>query len=151
MGQLETPINCSEQAIRDMTGESLEKSLGALAKVKATAIVPGTMPRSTRTSLAYENKAVHCCSVPKRRYSSGRGRPPGWRGPVPERRKPEAGHAGESRAGKIRKVGGAPELNVETLSGLTISNGRNELKTLKSRVTVSNATKTINNNLPIDL
>jgi len=145
--KLEDPIKMTEQGIRDMKAD-LEKSLQALAEVKAMAIRSRNDAENYRAkSSDYEHKAI----LLLQRAHKG------------DLEAPEADRlAGEALVKKEENLklselavldkekfeASVQQLdqNIKTLRA-TLSKWENELRTLKSRVTVSNATKTINKQL----
>src|SRR5688572_30625617 len=145
--KLEDPIKMTEQGIRDMKAD-LEKSLQALAEVKAMAIRSRNDAENYRTKANdYEHKAIQLLQ----RAHKG------------DLEATEADRlAGESLVKKEENLklselavidkekfeASVQQLdqNIKTLRA-TLSKWENELRTLKSRVTVSNATKTINKQL----
>ncbi|GHA74722.1 PspA/IM30 family protein [Pontibacter akesuensis] len=145
--QLENPIRLTEQGIRDMK-EDLEKSLRALAEVKAMAIrARNDAEQYQEKSKDYENKAVqllqraHKGDLP----ATEADRLAGEALLKKEENQKLAVQAKDDQE-KFEKSVTQLDGNVKNLRG-TISKWENELKTLKSRVTVSNATKTINKQL----
>ncbi|AHM61696.1 pspA/IM30 family protein [Flammeovirgaceae bacterium 311] len=145
--QLENPIRLTEQGIRDMK-EDLDKSLQALAEVKAMAI------RSRSESEDYQQKAQdyeHKAIQLLKKAQAG------------EMDSAEADRlAGEALLRKEEKVklsegskrdverfeGSVRQLegNIRTIRA-NIATWENELKTLKARVKVSSATKSLNKQL----
>ncbi|MCB2408818.1 PspA/IM30 family protein [Hymenobacter lucidus] len=147
VNQLEDPIKLTEQGLRDLR-QDLEKSLHALAEVKALAIRARNEAEAFRAkALDYENKAVlllqraHKGDLPAAeadRLASEA---------LLKKTENEA-HAARATADQEKFAASAALLdqNVQQLKQ-TISQWDNELKTLKARVTVSTATKTINQQL----
>jgi phage shock protein A len=147
VNQLEDPIKMTEQGLRDLR-QDLDKALHALAEVKALAIRARNDAETERSrALEYENKAVLLLQKAHRQ----------------ELETVEADHlateallkkgqheAQAARASQDQQKfeASAQQLdqNVQQLKS-TISQWNNELKTLRARVTVSTATKTINQQL----
>ncbi|WP_066835745.1 PspA/IM30 family protein [Rufibacter ruber] len=145
--QLESPIKMTEQGIRDMK-EDLDKSLRALAEVKAMAIRSRNDVENYKAkSQDYENKAVQLLQRAHRGElaSTEADRLAGEALVKKEENMALSASAQEDQL-KFEKSVAQMEGNIKTLKS-TISKWENELRVLKSRVTVSNATKTINKQL----
>lgn len=145
--QLEDPIHLTEQGIRDMKAD-LDQSLRALAEVKAMAIRARNEVANCQTKAQeYENKAVqllqraHQGSLPDAEAD----RLAGEALVRQEEHHLLAAQAGQDQQ-KFEASVAQLDHNVKQLKS-TISKWENELKTLKSRVTVSQATQTINKQL----
>ncbi|QJX49036.1 PspA/IM30 family protein [Hymenobacter taeanensis] len=147
INQLEDPIKMTEQGLRDLR-QDLDKSLQGLAEVKAMAIRARNDASASRAkALDYESKAVlllqrahkgELAAAEADRLASEA---------LVKKAENEA-QATRSAAEQEKFEGSASQLeqNVQQLKS-TISQWENELKTLKARVTVSTATKTINQQL----
>ena len=145
--QLEDPIRLTEQGIRDMK-EDLDKSLQALAEVKAMAIRSHSEQEEyLQKARDYEHKAVQLL------------------------RKAQAGELGNTEADRLasealvrkeenEKLSAGSKADVERFESsvrqlegnirtirANIAKWENELKTLKARVKVSSATKSLNKQL----
>ena len=145
--KLENPIKMTEQGIRDMK-ENLDKSLKALAGVKAMAIRARDEVEINRNKAKdYENKAM---LLLKRAQSGEMDVAEADRLATQALTKKEECLQQLSRAANEQK---RFENNVATLDAniktirSNISKWENELKTLKARVKVSSATKTLNKQL----
>ncbi|UOQ71452.1 PspA/IM30 family protein [Hymenobacter cellulosilyticus] len=147
VNQLEDPIKMTEQALRDLR-QDLDKSLHALAEVKAMVIRARNEAEAFRAkAMDYENKAVlllqrahkgDLATTEADRLASEA---------LLKKTENEA-QATRSAADQEKFAASAAQLDqsVQQLKQ-TISQWENELKTLKARVTVSTATKTINQQL----
>ncbi|WP_400190450.1 PspA/IM30 family protein [Hymenobacter sp. B81] len=145
--QLEDPIKMTEQALRDLR-QDLDKSLQALAEVKAMGIRARNEAEGSRSkALDYENKAV---LLLQRAHKGDLATAEADRlaGEALGKKAEHEAHATRATADQQRFEQSAQQLdqNVQTLRQ-TIGQWENELKTLKARVTVSTATKTINKQL----
>ncbi|UOQ52286.1 PspA/IM30 family protein [Hymenobacter cellulosivorans] len=147
VNQLEDPIKMTEQGLRDLR-QDLDKSLHALAEVKAMVIRARNEAEDFRAkALDYENKAVlllqraHKGDLPTAEADR-------LAGEALLKKAENDAHATRSTADQEKFAASAAQLdqNVQQLKQ-TISQWENELKTLKARVTVSTATKTINQQL----
>ncbi|TGE23923.1 PspA/IM30 family protein [Hymenobacter aquaticus] len=145
--QLEDPIKMTEQGLRDLR-QDLDKSLHALAEVKAMVIRARNEGADFRAkALDYENKAVlllqraHKGDLPAAEADR-------LAGEALLKKAENEAHAARAAADQEKFAASAAQLdqNVQQLK-TTISQWDNELKTLKARVTVSTATKTINQQL----
>lgn len=145
--KLENPIKLTEQGIRDMK-EDLNKSLQALAEVKAMAIrAKNDMALYSNQATEYESKAM------KLLERAGKGTLDPTEADRLARealvKKDEslqqAGRSKEDRD-KFEASVAQLELNVKKLKQ-NISKWENELKTLKARAKVSDATKNLNKQL----
>jgi phage shock protein A len=147
VNQLEDPIKMTEQGLRDLR-QDLDKSLHGLAEVKAMTIRARNESEGFRTKAAdYENKAVLLLQSAHR----GEMHPADADRLASEallKKAENEAHAVRAAADqeKFEKSVTQLDQNVTTLKG-TISQWENELKTLKARVTVSQATITINKQL----
>ncbi|AHJ96979.1 PspA/IM30 family protein [Hymenobacter swuensis] len=147
VNQFEDPIKLTEQGLRDLR-EDLDKALHALAEVKALVIRSRNDAETERSrALDYENKAVLLLQKAHRQELEA---------PEADRLATEAllkktqheAQAARATQEQQKFEASAQQLdqNVQQLKS-TISQWDNELKTLKARVTVSTATKTINQQL----
>ncbi len=145
--KLEDPIKLTEQGLRDLRTE-FDKALHALADVKAMVIRARTDGEQARQRAAdYEDKAIHLLQRAQRGELAA---------PEADRLAGEAllkkaehdAHATRAAADQERFAQSANQLdqNVQQLKG-TMEKWENELKTLKARVRVSTATRTINEQL----
>ncbi|MTI21643.1 PspA/IM30 family protein [Fulvivirga sp. RKSG066] len=142
--KLEDPIKLTEQGIRDMKND-LDKSLQALAELKAMAIrARKDVDTYKSKSSDYEQKAI---LLLKRAQSGDLDEAEADRLATEALVQKEENMKHAARAlGEKQKYEESIEKmdsNVKRLKS-TISKWENELKTLKARVKVSNATKTIN-------
>ncbi|MDN5211298.1 PspA/IM30 family protein [Fulvivirgaceae bacterium BMA12] len=145
--KLEDPIKMTEQGIRDMKAD-LEKSLKALAEVKSLAIRARDDAESNKNKAKdYENKAM---LLLKRAQSGDMEMAEADRLATEALVKKEECLQQTSRANaqqnKFEENVAALNANIKTIRG-NISKWENELKTLKARVKVSSATKTLNKQL----
>ncbi|TGD79605.1 PspA/IM30 family protein [Hymenobacter wooponensis] len=147
VNQLEDPIKMTEQGLRDLR-QDLDKSLQGLAEVKAMAIRARNDATAARSkALDYESKAV----LLLQRAHKGDLAPAEADRLAGEALVKKAEHEAQairstSEQEKFEGSANQLEQNVQQLKS-TISQWENELKTLKARVTVSTATKTINQQL----
>lgn len=145
--QLENPIRLTEQGIRDMK-EDLDKSLQALAEVKAMAIRSRSeADEYLQKAQDYEHKAIQLL----RKAQAGE-----MDSAEADRLASEAlvrkeenlklsnssKHDTERFDGSVRQLEG----NIRTIRA-NVAKWENELKTLKARVKVSTATKSLNKQL----
>ncbi|MCB2377261.1 PspA/IM30 family protein [Hymenobacter sp. BT635] len=147
VNQLEDPIKMTEQGLRDLR-QDLDKSLHALAEVKAMVIRARNEGEAFRAkALDYENKAVlllqraHKGDLPAAEADR-------LASEALLKKAENETQAGRAAADQEKFAASATQLdqNVQQLKQ-TMSQWENELKTLKARVTVSTATKTINQQL----
>ncbi len=145
--QLENPIRLTEQGIRDMK-EQLDKSLHALAEVKALAI-RARNDVETYTNIAgdYEHKAVMLLKKAQAGEvaSEEADRLAGEALLKKENSIQQAQRAKEERE-KFEQSVSQLDGNIKTIKS-NISKWENELKTLKARVKVSDATQRLNKQL----
>lgn len=147
INQLEDPIKMTEQGIRDMK-EDLDKSLRALAEVKAMAIRSRNEAENyTSKAQDYEGKAVQLLQRAHKGDldATDADRLAGEALLKQQENQKLAEQAKEDQE-KFEKSAAQLDQNIKTLKS-NLSKWENELKILKSRVTVSNATKTINKQL----
>ncbi len=141
---MEDPIKMTEQGIRDMKLD-LDKSLEALAQVKALAIrAKNDQEEYQNKAEEYQNKAI---IILKKGHSKE------MDGVESDRLAKEAlvqKEAAEQQVKRAKEESAKFDNNVaqlqktiQTIKG-NIGNWENELKTLKARVKVSNATKSLN-------
>ncbi|KUG08605.1 PspA/IM30 family protein [Solirubrum puertoriconensis] len=145
--QLEDPIKMTEQGLRDLR-QDLDKSLHALAEVKAMAIRSRNEAASFRTKAQdYETKAV---LLLQRAHRGDLATAEADRLASEALGKKTENEAQAERAAadqqKFEVSAQQLDANVQTLKQ-TIGTWENELKTLKARAAVSSATKTINKQL----
>ena len=145
--KLEDPIKMTEQGIRDMK-ENLDKSLKALAEVKSLAIRARDEAETNKNKAKdYESKAM---LLLKRAQSEDIDPAEADRLATEALVKKEEclQQASRARAEQNKFQGNVASLdaNIKTIRG-NISKWENELKTLKARVKVSSATKTLNKQL----
>ncbi|GAA4302734.1 PspA/IM30 family protein [Nibribacter koreensis] len=145
--QLENPIKLTEQGIRDMK-EDLDKSLRGLAEVKSMAIRSRNDVETYRAKAQdYENKAVQLLQrAHKGELSSADADRLAGEALVKKEENTALAASAQEDQAKFEKSVAQMDTNIKTLRS-TISKWENELRVLKSRVTVSNATKTINKQL----
>lgn len=145
--KLEDPIKLTEQGIRDMKND-LDNSLKALAEVKALAIRSRDDVESYgNKSKDYENKAM----LLLKRGQNGDLDPAEADRLASEallKKEESVQHMARAKAEKDKFEGSVASLeaNVKTIRS-NISKWENELKTLKARVKVSSATKSLNKQL----
>ena len=142
--QLENPIKLTEQGIRDMK-EDLDKALKALAEVKAMAIRARNEGETARDmSKDYEQKAMIILSrVEKGELSAEEGDRIARQALVKKAEADEQLKRSQTEQENFNTRVSQLETSVRTIRN-NISNWENELKTLKARVKVSAATKSIN-------
>lgn len=144
LDQLENPIKLTEQGIRDLK-KDLDESLKALAEVKAMAIrSKNDLQTSKSKAKDYENKAM---LLLKKGQNGGIDASEADRlaSEALVKKEEELEHATRSQEEVNRFEGSIGQLdqNVKKVRA-TISKYENELKTLKARVKVSQATKKLN-------
>ncbi|WP_139920961.1 PspA/IM30 family protein [Hymenobacter sp. DG01] len=147
VNQLEDPIKMTEQALRDLR-QDLDQALHALAEVKALAIRSRNEADTERTrALDYENKAVLLLQKAGRQELEAAEADRLATEALRQKTQHEA-QADRATQDQARFEASAQQLdqNVQQLKH-TINQWDNELRTLKARVTVSTATKTINQQL----
>ncbi|MDN5200130.1 PspA/IM30 family protein [Fulvivirgaceae bacterium BMA10] len=142
--KLEDPIKMTEQGIRDMK-KDLDKSLQALAEVKALAIRSRNDVETYRNKAKdYENKAM----LLLKKGQSGQidaAEADRLASEALVKKEENVQHMARAKEEKDKFEVNVAQLekNVKTLRS-NISKWENELKTLKARVKVSTATKTLN-------
>ncbi|WP_324670585.1 PspA/IM30 family protein [Hymenobacter sp. GOD-10R] len=147
INQFEDPIKMTEQSLRDLR-QDLDKALHALAEVKALAIRARNQADTEHTrALDYENKAVLLLQKAQRQEIMSSEADRLASEALLKKAQHEAQRA-RATAEQQQFEATAQQLdqNVQQLKQ-TISQWENELKTLKARVMVSTATKTINQQL----
>ncbi|MBC8084863.1 MAG: PspA/IM30 family protein [Hymenobacter sp.] len=147
VNQLEDPIKLTEQGLRDLR-QDLDKALHALAEVKALAIRARNEAETERgRALDYENKAVLLLQKAHKGDLDAQEADRLATEALLKKTQHEA-QAARATHDQQQFEASAQQLdqNVQQLKG-TISQWDNELKTLRARVTVSTATKTINQQL----
>jgi phage shock protein A len=147
VNQFEDPIKMTEQGLRDLR-QDLDKALHALAEVKALAIRSRNEAEAERSrALDYENKAVLLLQKAYRQELEAAEADRLATEALLKKTQHEA-QAARATQEQQKFEASAQQLdqNVQQLKS-TISQWDNELKTLKARVTVSTATKTINQQL----
>jgi len=142
--KLENPIKMTEQGIRDLK-KDLDKSLHALAEVKAMAIrSKNDVQTFTNKSKDYEQKAM----LLLKRAQNGdidAGEADRLASEALLKKEENTEHANRAKAEKDKFEASVAQLdqNVKRIKS-TVSKYENELKTLKARVKVSSATKNLN-------
>lgn len=141
---MEDPIKMTEQGIRDMK-EDLDKSLEALAQVKALAIrAKNDQEEFQNKAEEYQNKAI---IILKKGHSKEIDSAEADRLAKEALIQKEAADKQVERAkeesAKFDTNVAQLQKTIQSIKG-NISNWENELKTLKARVKVSNATKSLN-------
>ncbi len=144
VNNLEDPIKLTEQGIRDMK-EDLDKALNSLAQVKAMAIRARKDASSySEKAEEYESKAI---TLLKRAQSGDLDSSEADRLATEALSQKDSNLQHASRSlGEQKKYEESVEKLESNVNRLktTINQWENELKTLKARVKVSNATKNIN-------
>lgn len=145
--KLENPIKMTEQGIRDLK-KDLEKSMNALAEVKAVSIrTKRELSDYKNSAISYENKAIQLIKSAE----AGKISPEEADRLASEalKKKAEAQNNAETSQaahkqleGQINQING----NINKLRS-TISKYENELKMLKARYRVSSATQKLNKSL----
>lgn len=145
--QLENPIKLTEQGIRDMK-ENLDKSLQSLAQVKALSIrARNDYETYNGAAQDYERKALMLL----KKAQAGEISPEeadrlASEALVKKEASTEQAKRSLSEKEKFDKSISELDQNIKTIKS-TISKWENELKTLKARVKVSDATKRLNKQL----
>ncbi len=145
--KLEDPIKLTEQGLRDLRTE-FDKALHALADVKAMAIRARTDGEQARQHADdYEGKAIQLLQRAQRGELAA-SEADRLAGEALLKKTEHDAHATRAAADQKRFEQSANQLdqNVQQLKH-TIEKWENELKTLKARVRVSTATRTINEQL----
>lgn len=141
---MEDPIKMTEQGIRDMK-EDLAKSVEAMAQVKAMAIrAKNERDEHDAKAKDYESKAI---AILKKAHAGSMDAADADRLAKEALAKKEEAQSHATRAGEdtSKFEGNVAQLQgtIQTIKD-NISNWENELKTLKARVKVSDATKNVN-------
>lgn len=147
VNHLEDPIKMTEQGLRDLR-QDLDRSLHGLAEVKALAIRARNESETARAKAAdYENKAVLLLQR-AHRHELEPAEADRLAGEALLKKDEHETHATRAAANQEKFEHSVAQMdqNVTTLKA-TISQWENELKTLRARVTVSQATLTINKQL----
>ncbi|MFI2742669.1 PspA/IM30 family protein [Zhouia sp. PK063] len=142
--KMEDPIKMTEQGIRDMK-QDLEKSLEALAQVKALAIrAKNEQDEFQDKAEDYHNKAILILKkVEKEQIESAEADRLAKQALVKKEEAQLQATRAKTEAAKFNESVAQLENNIQNIKS-NISNWENELKTLKARVKVSNATKNLN-------
>lgn len=142
--KMEDPINMTEQGIRDMKGD-LTKALEGLAQVKAMLIRSGNDKAQFETKAKdYQNKAMLILQkVQKGDITAENGDRLATEALLKKEENQENANRSTTEVENFSKSVSQLESNVNSLRS-NISKWENELKTLKARVKVSNATKNLN-------
>ena len=142
--KMEDPIKMTEQGIKDMKND-LAKSLEGLAEVKAMLIRSQNDKNQYETKAKdYQNKAMLILQkVQKGALATEDGDRLAKEALVKKDQNQELVNTSNIEVEKFSKSVASLEANVNTLKQ-NISKWENELKTLKARVKVSNATKNLN-------
>ncbi|UJH90072.1 PspA/IM30 family protein [Antarcticibacterium sp. 1MA-6-2] len=141
---MEDPIKMTEQGIRDMK-EDLDKSLEALAQVKALAIrAKNDQEEYQNKAEEYQNKAI---IILKKGHSKEMNSTEADRlakeALVQKEAADQQVQRSKEESAKFDSNVAQLQKTIQTIKG-NIGNWENELKTLKARVKVSNATKSLN-------
>ncbi|MCT8338950.1 PspA/IM30 family protein [Flavobacteriaceae bacterium TK19130] len=142
--KMEDPIKMTEQGIRDMKLD-LEKSLEALAKVKALAIrAKNDQENHQNKAQEYQDKAIIILKKGHNKEMDAAeadrlAKEALMQKEAAEKQAEQAKNESEKFDNNVAQL----QKNVQTIKA-NISNWENELKTLKARVKVSNATKNLN-------
>lgn len=142
--KMEDPIKMTEQGIRDMKTD-LEKSLEALAQVKALAIrAKNDIEEFTTKSEDYQQKAMLILKkAQKGDLDSTEGDRLAKEALIKKEEAQQQQKRCKEESDKLNKSVAQLETNVQEIKQ-NISKWENELKTLKARVKVSAATKNVN-------
>lgn len=142
--KMEDPIKMTEQGIRDMKTD-LEKSLEALAQVKALAIrAKNDIEEFTAKSEDYQQKAMLILKkAQKGDLDSTEGDRLAKEALIKKEEAQQQQKRCKEESDKLNKSVAQLETNVQEIKQ-NISKWENELKTLKARVKVSAATKNVN-------
>lgn len=142
--KMEDPIKMTEQGIRDMK-QDLEKSLEALAQVKALAIrAKNEQEEHQDKAEDYHNKAILILKKAEKGQMEKEGADRLAKQALVKKEEAQQ-HVSRSKeeVKKFNESIAQLENNIQNIKA-NISNWENELKTLKARVKVSNATKNLN-------
>lgn len=142
--KMEDPIKLTEQGIRDMK-QDLDKSLESLAQVKAMAIrASNDKDEYTLKAEDYQNKAMLILKkAQKKELTTEEADRLAKKALIKKDENQKNATRTNSEAKKFNTSVAQLEKNVNSIKA-NISKWENELKTLKARVKVSNATKNLN-------
>ncbi|MAN27915.1 MULTISPECIES: PspA/IM30 family protein [Mesonia] len=142
--KMEDPIKMTEQGIRDMK-QDLEKSLEALAQVKALAIrAKNEQEEHQDKAEDYHNKAILILKkAEKGQMEKEEADRLAKQALVKKEEAQQHVSRSKEEVKKFNESIAQLENNIQNIKA-NISNWENELKTLKARVKVSNATKNLN-------
>lgn len=142
--QMEDPIKMTEQGIRDMK-EDLDKSLEALAQVKALAIrAKNDQDEYQNKADDYQNKAIVILKkAHKQEMDSAEADRLAKEALLQKEASEQQVIRAKEESAKFDNNVAQLQKSIQTIKG-NIGNWENELKTLKARVKVSNATKSLN-------
>ena len=142
--KMEDPIKMTEQGIRDMK-QDLEKSLEALAQVKALAIrAKNEQEEHQDKAEDYHNKAILILKkAEKEQMEKEEADRLAKQALVKKEEAQQHVSRSKEEVKKFNESIAQLENNIQNIKA-NISNWENELKTLKARVKVSNATKNLN-------
>lgn len=142
--QMEDPIKMTEQGIRDMK-EDLDKSLEALAQVKALAIrAKNDQDEHQNKADDYQNKAIAILKKGhKQEMDATEADRLAKEALIQKDLSDQLVIRSKEESAKFDNNVAQLQKNIQSIKG-NIGNWENELKTLKARVKVSNATKSLN-------
>lgn len=144
LDKMEDPIKMTEQGIRDMK-QDLEKSLEALAQVKAMSIRSKNEHEDAKEKAEdYQNKAILILKkAEKGEMETAEADRLAQQALIKKQEQEEQSNRAKLESEKFEDSIMQLEKNIQKIK-VNISNWENELKTLKARVKVSNATKNLN-------
>lgn len=142
--QMEDPIKMTEQGIRDMK-QDLDKSLEALAQVKALAIrAKNDQDEHQNKADDYQNKAIAILKKGhKQEMDAAEADRLAKEALIQKDLSDQLVIRAKEESAKFDNNVAQLQKNIQSIKG-NIGNWENELKTLKARVKVSNATKSLN-------
>ncbi len=142
--QMEDPIKMTEQGIRDMK-EDLDKSLEALAQVKALAIrAKNDQDEHQNKADDYQNKAIAILKKGhKQEMDAAEADRLAKEALIQKDLSDQQVIRSKEESAKFDNNVAQLQKNIQSIKG-NIGNWENELKTLRARVKVSNATKSLN-------
>ena len=142
--QMEDPIKMTEQGIRDMK-EDLDKSLEALAQVKALAIrAKNDQDEHQNKADDYQNKAIAILKKGhKQEMDAAEADRLAKEALIQKDLSDQMVIRAKEESAKFDNNVAQLQKNIQSIKG-NIGNWENELKTLRARVKVSNATKSLN-------
>ncbi|SFU70971.1 phage shock protein A (PspA) family protein [Pustulibacterium marinum] len=142
--KMEDPIKMTEQGIRDMK-QDLEKSLEALAQVKAMSIRSKNEQEEYQDKAAdYQSKAILILKkAEKGDMETAEADRLAQQALIKKQESDQQAERAKLEASKFDDSIAQLEKNIQNIKA-SISNWENELRTLKARVKVSNATKNLN-------